>query len=105
MKRKRLKEIHQQQELLMNQMKELPADSDTYRRLHEEYARFLEEEENLLKSGKWFDRILQILGIGVSIGATFVMPAWLACKASDDDKNMKMVNGRIWNLIPKRNSK
>lgn len=105
MRNKKLKDIHRHQDMLIQQMDKLPADSEEYKKLHDEYRKFLEEENEIRKSGRWFDRILQILGIGVSIGGTFLMPMWLANKAAADDAEMKLVNHRILNLIGKRFTK
>lgn len=102
MKKKRLKEIDDQLDYLMEAMKSVPLDSDEYKKLHEQYASFLEEAENLKKSGKGFDRVMTLLGFVVTCGGTFVMPMWLANKATRDDDEMKLPIHRVLNLIGKK---
>lgn len=100
-KQKQLKDIDNQMTALMEGMTSVPLDSEEYRKLQAQYSQFAELRDSLTKSDKGFNRVTKVLEIGVSAVGVFVTPLMLGLMSTENDKQMKIVNGRVANLIGK----
>lgn len=103
--RKDLKDIETQKTFLVNGMSDVPVDSKEYEQMLKQYKTLVETEEMIRKGKKErspFEIVYKILTLGVSILGVVFVPLSLGKLAYDNDQDMSMKNGTIWNLVGKK---
>lgn len=92
---------------LIDQMDNVPTGSDDFEQALKNY-KLLVETEDTIRNGR-NNRRSERVGTGVKIGTLLVsavaaigIPLILADKAYENDQELKMKNGTIWNLIGKK---
>lgn len=102
---KDLKDLRQQKDVLITSMNKLPKDSNNYEQLLKNYRQCVETEEIIRKGKRERGPLETGLKIGtllVSVAGAIVVPQILADKSYDNEKDMSIKNGTIWNLIGRR---
>lgn len=103
--KKILKDIEAEMDFCLERMRYVSPESDEYRDLQNRYGVYLQMRNEILKpkgTGKVFGAIFE--GFIKAAGTIFV-PLGLGFLAYNGDKDIKLVNQRIWNLISKRTDK
>lgn len=103
--RKDLKDIQEQKDLLMIGMSDVPLDSKEYKKMMANYKTLVETEE-VIKEGKRkrgpLEILYKVVTIAISAAGVILVPNMLANKSYQQEQDMKLKNGSIWNLIGKR---
>lgn len=105
-KRKDLKDIRREKDEILVKMRQFPEYGDDYRQLLERYRDLILTEQEIMngsneRTNNGLGTVLKVAGVAVSAIAGIGVPIYLADKAYDEEKQMKLKNGTIWNLIGK----
>lgn len=102
MKGNRLKELDHELDVLMESMRAVPPDSDVYLDLLKRYEELLRLREELKPAAKGWSIADSILDKGIRIAGSIGVPLFLGWLAYSGDRELKMANGRVWNLVGKK---
>lgn len=83
---KRLEEL-----AFTKQMNQLKLESEQKR---------IKDESSVVK--KAWGVTKDVLDIGIKVAGVVLVPIYVVTKAYDGDKDMKLVNGRIWNMLGRK---
>lgn len=101
-RKQRLAEIDLELDALAASMESLPKDSEAYRSVQNRYGTFLQMRDDLEKSPKVIRVIREVVDTGLRVCGTIGVPLFLGWLAYNGDKDLKMVNGRVWNLVGRK---
>ena len=105
-KRKDLKDIRKQKDAVLERMSQFHEYGDDYKHLLKRYQDLVVAEETILKgynerANNGIGTVVKIAGLAISAVAGIGVPVYLANKAYDEEADLKLKNGTVWNLIGK----
>lgn len=106
-KRNDLKAIEAEKAHLLTTLCKLDPEYDDYKRALDAYNTLVQTEQAIRsgsneRSNNWIGTVMKGLGIAGSVFVGVFVPLTLADKAYDEEKQFKLKNGTIWNLIGKK---